>query len=85
MDQWLCFAYRAHCGDYGARGPGFAGTFEFALKGGFALLVLSNESRENITVYILLLHAAQLLVQVGFGALYLLLGAVKLSDLRQAE
>ena len=66
-------------------GPGFAGTFEFALKGGFALLVLSNESRGNITVYILLLHAAQLLVQVGFGALYLLLGAVKLSDLRQAE
>ena len=64
-------------------GPGFAGTFEFALKGGFALLVLSSESRENITVYILL-QAAQLLVQVGFGALYLIFGAIRLSDLRQS-
>jgi len=63
-------------------GPGFAGTFEFALKGGFALLLLAPESVANITVYILMLHLAQLVVQVGFGAACILLGFVKLSDLK---
>ena len=62
-------------------GPGFAGTFEFALKGGFALLLLSEESQANIPLYIIILHVAQLLVQVSFGAVYLISGKVRFADL----
>jgi len=64
-------------------GPGFAGTFEFALKGGFALLsgVLSESSQANIALYIIMLHVAQLLVQVSFGAVYLLAGRIRISDI----
>lgn len=62
-------------------GPGFTGTFELALKGGFALLVLAPSSVENITLYTVMLHVAQLLVQVGFGAIWLLTGQVRLGGL----
>ena len=48
-------------------GPGMTGTFELALSAGFSLLLLSEESRANITVYIIMLHVTQLLVQVVCG------------------
>lgn len=48
-------------------GPGFTGTFELALKAGFALLILSGDSMALISVYAVVLHVAQLVVQVGFG------------------
>lgn len=66
-------------------GPGFTGTFEVALKGGFALLVLAPESRENIALYTLMLHATQLAVQVGFGAVWLVTGQVRLGRLVEAS
>lgn len=66
-------------------GPGFTGTFEVALKGGFALLVLAPASRENIALYTLMLHATQLLVQVGFGAVWLVTGQVRLGRLVEAS
>jgi uncharacterized protein (TIRG00374 family) len=66
-------------------GPGFAGTFEFALKGGFALLVLSEDSQANIALYIIILHVAQLFVQVSFGAVYLIAGKVRFADLVPKE
>lgn len=66
-------------------GPGFTGTFELALKGGFALLVLAPESMANITLYTLMLHVTQLVVQVGFGAVWLLTGQVRLGGLVEAS
>ncbi|MEE2785928.1 MAG: lysylphosphatidylglycerol synthase transmembrane domain-containing protein [Myxococcota bacterium] len=60
-------------------GPGFAGTFEMALKAGFALLIMSPGSVERIVLYTVILHLAQLVVQVGFGALWLLTGQVDIS------
>lgn len=65
-------------------GPGFTGTFELALKGGFALLVLAPSSVENIALYTVMLHVAQLLVQVGFGAVWLATGQVQLGRLMRA-
>ncbi len=65
-------------------GPGFTGTFELALKGGFALLVLSPSSMENVALYTIMLHVAQLVVQVGFGALWLITGQVRLGRLVEA-
>ncbi len=62
-------------------GPGFTGTFELALTAGFALLVLGPESRENVMLYTLVLHVAQLGVQVGWGALALMSGQVRFGDL----
>ena len=66
-------------------GPGFTGTFELALKGGFALLVLEPASVENITLYTIMLHVAQLGVQVSFGAIFLLTGQVRIADLSLTE
>jgi len=66
-------------------GPGFTGTFELALTAGFGLLVLAPESRENIMVYTLVLHVAQLGVQVGWGALWLAAGQVRFGDLMNTE
>ena len=63
-------------------GPGFAGTFELALKAGFALLVLSPKSVDLIVVYTVILHLAQLAVQVGFGALWLVTGQVALGSIQ---
>lgn len=54
-------------------GPGMTGTFELALKAGFIVLTLSDESRANITVYILMLHVTQLVVQVAVGVPFLML------------
>lgn len=65
-------------------GPGFTGTFELALKGGFALLVLRPESLENVALYTVMLHVAQLVVQVGFGAVWLVTGQVRLGSLVEA-
>ena len=58
-------------GIMGPAGPGFTGTFELALKAGFALLILSESSMALISVYAIVLHVAQLFVQVGFGAAFL--------------
>lgn len=66
-------------------GPGFTGTFELALKGGFALLVLAPESLENVALYTIMLHVVQLGVQVGAGALVLMTGAVDLSQIVAAQ
>jgi uncharacterized protein (TIRG00374 family) len=66
-------------------GPGFTGTFELALKGGFALLVLAPESLENVALYTIMLHVVQLAVQVGAGALVLMTGAVDLSQIVAAQ
>ena len=52
-------------------GPGFTGTFELALKAGFALLILSADSMALISVYAVVLHVSQLFVQVGFGVAFL--------------
>ena len=52
-------------------GPGFTGTFELALQAGFALLIIPDSSLPLITVYAVVLHVAQLCVQVGFGVLFL--------------
>lgn len=54
-------------------GPGMTGTFELALAAGFALLQLSPESQGNITLYTIMLHVTQLVVQVACGVPYLLL------------
>lgn len=66
-------------------GPGFTGTFELALKGGFALLVLAPESVANIALYTVMLHVTQLLVQVAFGAAFLLTGRVDMREAVAAE
>ncbi len=66
-------------------GPGFTGTFELALKGGFALLVLSEESKGNIALYTVMLHITQMLVIVGFGAVFLLTGQVDMRTAFKAE
>jgi hypothetical protein len=66
-------------------GPGFTGTFELALKGGFALLVLAPESQANIALYTVMLHVTQLLVQVVFGAAFLLTGQVDMREAVSAE
>ena len=50
-------------------GPGMTGTFELSLKAGFLVLTLSDESQANITVYILMLHVTQLIVQVKAASL----------------
>ena len=65
-------------------GPGFTGTFELALKGGFALLVLSPSSLENAALYTIMLHVSQLVIQVGFGAVWLVTGQVRLGGLVEA-
>lgn len=59
-------------------GPGFTGTFEAALSVGFSLLVLAPSSAENITLYTLVLHVIQLVVQVLMGAAFLITGKVQL-------
>ncbi len=61
-------------------GPGFTGTFELAMAGGFSLLVLSPGSTENIALYTIMLHTTQLLVQVGFGAVFLLTGQIRMGE-----
>jgi uncharacterized protein (TIRG00374 family) len=61
-------------------GPGMTGTFELALSAGFSLLVLSDESRNNITVYIIMLHVTQLIVQVIAGAPYLMMRHPRIGD-----
>lgn len=66
-------------------GPGFTGTFELALKGGFALLVLSESSQANIALYTVMLHVTQLLVQVAFGAVFLLTGQISMREAVSAE
>ncbi len=65
-------------------GPGFTGTFELAMKGGFALLILAPSSMANITLYTVMLHISQLVIQVSFGAVFLLSGQIRLSDLGAA-
>ncbi|MEZ4471775.1 MAG: lysylphosphatidylglycerol synthase domain-containing protein, partial [bacterium] len=60
-------------------GPGFAGSFELAIKASFALLVLAPESRENIVVFTVVLHVSQVAVQLLFGLVFLLGGKVRLS------
>ena len=65
-------------------GPGFAGTFELAMKAGFALLVVSDQSVANITLYTIMLHVTQVLVQVAFGAGYVLTGRVRLRQVVEA-
>lgn len=65
-------------------GPGFTGTFEVALAGGFSLLVLAPTSLENVALYTIMLHVAQLVVQVGFGAIWLVTGQVRLGRLVEA-
>ena len=59
-----------YCWHHGSAGPGFTGTFELALKAGFAL-ILSEASMALISVYAIVLHVAQLFVQVGFGVVFL--------------
>lgn len=66
-------------------GPGFAGTFELAMKAGFALLIVSDESLANVTLYTIMLHVTQVLVQVAFGAGYVLTGRVQLRQVVSAE
>lgn len=67
-------------------GPGMTGTFELALAAGFSLLLLSPESQGNITLYTIMLHVTQLVVQVACGVPYLLMphrrltGAVGVDD-----
>ena len=38
----VCATYRLDCGDYGAGRLSFTGTFELALKAGFALLIIQT-------------------------------------------
>lgn len=52
-------------------GPGFTGTFELALKAGFALLIIPDTALPLITVYAVVLHICQLFVQVGYGIIFL--------------
>jgi uncharacterized protein (TIRG00374 family) len=66
-------------------GPGFTGSFELAVKASFALLVLSDESRAMIVVFTIVLHVAQVGVQMLFGWLVLLTGEVDFAKLRQAK
>lgn len=61
-------------------GPGFTGTFELALQAGFSLLVLAPESLENVTLYTIMLHVTQLIVQVAFGVIWMFLGKIRLSQ-----
>jgi uncharacterized protein (TIRG00374 family) len=60
-------------------GPGMTGTFELALAAGFSLLLLSPESQGNITLYTIMLHVVQLVVQVIVGLPYLILPHARLS------
>ncbi len=52
-------------------GPGYTGSFELALKGGFALVTISQV--DKIPLFIIALHLAQLSVQVVFGMLAFLI------------
>lgn len=64
-------------------GPGYTGSFELAVKASFALLVLSPESRSMIVVFTIVLHVAQVGVQMLFGLLVLLTGEVDFEKLRR--
>ena len=66
-------------------GPGFTGSFELAVKASFAMLVLSDESRSMIIVFTLVLHVAQVGVQMLFGLLVLLTGEVDFDKLRRRD
>ena len=46
-------------------GPGFTGSFELALKGGFILLMIPEHP--HLTLFIGCLHLSQLVCQVGLG------------------
>ncbi len=52
-------------------GPGYTGSFELALKGGFALVTVAQI--DKIPLFIIALHLAQLSVQVVFGMLAFLI------------
>lgn len=65
-------------------GPGFTGTFELAVAAGFSLLILSPASLENVALFTILLHVVQLVVQVSFGAVFLLTGQVRLGQIMAA-
>jgi uncharacterized protein (TIRG00374 family) len=62
-------------------GPGFTGTFELALKAGFTLVLLTPQSQANIALYTIVLHVAQLVVQVGIGSIVILSGQIRLGDI----
>lgn len=66
-------------------GPGFTGSFELAVKASFALLVLSDESRSMIVVFTIVLHVAQVGIQLLFGLLVLLTGEVDFAKLRRSN
>jgi uncharacterized protein (TIRG00374 family) len=65
-------------------GPGFAGTFELALEAGFSLLVLAPDSLAHATLYTVMLHITQLVVQVACGAAFMLFGKVTLRQVLEA-
>ena len=48
------------------------------MKASFALLVLSPASRDNMLVFTVVLHVAQVAVQLAFGLAFLLGGKVRL-------
>jgi hypothetical protein len=66
-------------------GPGFTGTFELALQAGFSLLVLAPDSLANATLYTIMLHVTQLVVQVVFGVGFMAAGKVRVSQVAGAE
>ncbi len=66
-------------------GPGFTGTFELSVKASFALLLISEQSLANVTLFTIMLHLSQLAVQVAFGAVYLFTGQVRLSQVIEAQ
>ena len=61
-------------------GPGMTGTFELAIAAGFSMLILAPESQSNITMYTIMLHVTQLVVQVLVGLPFLLLRHVRLRE-----
>lgn len=62
-------------------GPGYTGSFELAVKTSFALFVISPESQANITVFIVMLHLSQVVVQVGFGLVFMALDHIGVKKL----
>lgn len=64
-------------------GPGYTGSFELAVKASFALLLLSPESRAQIVVFTIVLHVAQVGVQLLFGLAVLVTGEIDFDKLRK--
>lgn len=58
--------------------PGHIGTYEYFFQAGLALFVAVDAQPQRVVAYIATIHVLQFLVQVGFGAPFLLASGISL-------